>query len=61
MSHDLRDSIAAAICRFNVEIDADNNFAAAISPELCNRTCDYCRLFADYICKQINGDGNDNE
>lgn len=61
MSQDLRDIVAAAICKFNVEIDGDNNFAAAISPELCSQTCDYCRLFADYICKKINGENNDNE
>lgn len=61
MSSDLRDIIATAICRFNVEIDENNIFAGAISDDQCQQTCDYCRLFADYICKQINGDADDNK
>ena len=61
MDKDLRDIVAAAICRFNVEIDETNNFAAAISDDRCEQTCDYCRLFAEYICRQIDGDIDDNE
>lgn len=61
MTADLRDIIAAAICKFNVEIDKDNEFAAAISPDLCDGVCDYCRLFAEYICRQLNGDYDDDE
>lgn len=59
MSTYLRDIVATAICRFNIEIDENNNFAGAISDDQCNQTCDYCRLFAEYICKQMNGDIDD--
>ena len=54
MSENLRDIICATICQFNVEIDENNNFVAAISSNQCEQTCDYCRLFAEQICKQIN-------
>lgn len=53
MPQDLRDIISAAICKFNIEIDDKNTFAASISPDACPRTCDYCRLFADYIFKKL--------
>jgi len=61
MAADLKDIISAAICKFNIEIDQNNNFAAAISSDLCEGVCDYCRLFAEYICRQIDGDNDDNE
>ena len=59
MKRDLRDIAAAAICKFNVEIDENNNFVAAISPEECLKTCDYCRLFANFLCEIMNGDNDD--
>ena len=59
MKNELRDIVATAICKFNVEIDENNNFAAAISHDLCSETCDYCRLFSEYICNQIAGDPDD--
>jgi len=61
MDNNLRDIISAAICKFNIEIDDKNNFAASISPDACPQTCDYCRLFAEYICRQICEDHNDKE
>lgn len=60
MNYNLRDIIRATICKFNVEIDESNNFVAAISPNQCEQTCDYCRLFAEYICKEMERQ-NDNE
>lgn len=53
MSLNLIDIVATAICKFNIEIDENNNFAGAISENKCDQTCDYCRLFAEYICNQI--------
>jgi hypothetical protein len=49
----LSDIVAAAVCRFNVEIDDRNQMAASISAKACDATCDYCRLQAEYIAKQI--------
>ncbi len=52
MNDELRDIVAAAVCRFNVEIDR-NEMAASISDRKCDATCDYCRLQAEYIVTQI--------
>ena len=61
MKNKLRDIVATAICKFNIEIDENNNFAGAISDDRCEQTCDYCRLFAEYICNQISGDTHDEQ
>ena len=53
MKSELRDIVATAICKFNIEIDGNNNFAGAISNDRCEQTCDYCRLQAEYIVTQI--------
>ena len=58
MKRDLVDIVAAAVCGFNVEIDMDNRMNANIS-EPCHEQCEYCRLMAAHICKQIEEGHND--
>ena len=53
MKKNIRDIVAARICRFNVEIDLTGELAPTISPDVCEEVCDYCRLAAEHICKQI--------
>jgi hypothetical protein len=54
MKKNIRDIVAASVCRFNVEIDAEvNRLAPTISEDVCEEPCDYCKLAAEYICKQI--------
>ncbi len=53
MKKNFRDIVAASVCRFNVEIDEDGELAPSISPDVCEEACGYCRMAAEYICKQI--------
>lgn len=48
-----RQIVAASVCKFNVEIDEEGDLAPTISDEVCEEVCDYCRLAAEYICRQI--------
>lgn len=61
MPVDLRDIVAASICRFNVNIDMDGTLAPEISKDVCEEPCGYCRIAADYICKQIEEGNNDKQ
>lgn len=53
MPRDMRDIVAASICKFNVSIGIDGNLAPEISTEECSEQCGYCRIAAEYICNQI--------
>lgn len=59
MPSDLRDIVATSICKFNCVIDIDGSLVPDISKECCEQPCGYCRIAADYICKQIEEDRND--
>lgn len=53
MKNGLEDIVAASICKFNVEIGIDGELAPQISTDCCEEPCGYCRVAAQYICKQI--------
>ena len=57
---DLRDIVAAAICKYNVNVDIEGILQPQISTETCKEPCGYCHMAADYICKQIE-EGNHDE
>lgn len=58
MDKDLREIVAAAVCSFNVEIDKNGEMVEIISSP-CPDICQYCRLFAEHICKRIEEGQND--
>lgn len=45
--------IREAVCGFNVSIDIDGKMIPQISTEVCDEPCDYCRMAAEHICKQL--------
>lgn len=45
--------ISEAVCGFNVAIDMQGNMKPEISTGACEETCDYCRMFAEHICKLL--------
>lgn len=56
---DLRDIVAASICKFNVKIDIDGKLEPEVSSETCKQPCGYCQMAAEHICKQIEEGTND--
>lgn len=61
MKKNLEDILTASICRFNVKIDIDGQLAPEISPDCCEEPCDYCRMAAKHVCKQIEDYQNDQQ
>ena len=53
MKSDLVDIVTASVCKFNVSIEINGKLVPEVSPEPCETPCDYCRIAAEYICRQI--------
>ena len=45
--------ISAAVCGFNVSIDISGQMAPQISTETCEEPCDYCRMAAEHILRNL--------
>lgn len=58
MKPNIREIILEAVCGFNIEIDKGQMSAAISIP--CDEPCEYCEMFADHICQQIE-EGQDDE